>query len=159
MKDTGVLKIVSQKRLWYERLLAAIFFSIAIYVIILFYINNGVYFTEIYYKNSFRVLSFLIILVSLGIKFSFIVNHHFNFDLMKFRIYYSVGPLGIGKWHNFEKLDRVSTFLNVRDECEVNIWDIRNKRYKITAFDEIEEAVVYGRELAQNLEIKFLERN
>jgi hypothetical protein len=159
MKRQGVLKIVSEKRAWYERLLAAVFYSIAAYVILLFYINNSVSFTEIYYVRSFRILSVLIILVSFGIRFSYVVNHHFDFALMKYRVYWSVGPLGYGKWEHIKKLDRVSTFLNGREECEVNIWDVRNKKYKIAVFDEIDNAVIYGRDLAENLEIKFLERN
>ncbi|QXP66581.1 hypothetical protein [Polaribacter sp. AHE13PA] len=78
---------------------------------------------------------------------------------MKYRKFYSVGPIGFGKWKAIRKLDRVSTFLNNRKECEVNIWDISNKRYRIAVFDEIDNAVIYGRDLAKNLEIKFLERN
>lgn len=98
-------------------------------------------------------------LIILGIKFSVLESHHFNFQEMKYRKFYSVGPVGFGKWKRIRKLDRVSTFLNVREECEVNIWDIRNKKYRIAVFDEIDNAVIYGRDLAKNLEIKFLERN
>ncbi|ARV16122.1 hypothetical protein [Polaribacter sp. SA4-12] len=159
MKRKGVLKIVSEKRAWYERLLAAVFYSVAVYVIFLFYLNNSVSFSEKYYIKSFRILSSLIIVISFGIRFSYVVNHHFDFALMKYRVYLSVGPFGVGKWQDIKKLDRVSTFLNLREECEVNIWDIRNKRYKIAVFEEIDNAVDYGRDLAKNLEIKFLERN
>ena len=159
MKREGVLKIVSDKRAWYERLLAAVFYSVAVYIIFLFYLNNSVSFSEKYYVKSFKILSSLIIVVSLGFRFSYVVNHHFDFTLMKYRVYWSVGPFGFGKWEDIKRLDRVSTFFNVREECEVNIWDIRNKRYKIAVFDEIENAVDYGRDLAKNLEIKFLERN
>lgn len=157
MKRQGVLIIVSEKRTWYERLLAAAFYSVAVYVIFLFYLKNSVSFSEKYYIKSFRILSSLIIVVSFGIRFSYVVNHHFT--LMKYRVYLSVGPFGYGKWQDIKKLDRISTFLNVREECEVNIWDVRNKKYKIAVFEEIENAVDYGRDLAKNLEIKFLERN
>ncbi|ARV06812.1 hypothetical protein BTO04_08995 [Polaribacter sp. SA4-10] len=158
MKSNKVFKIVSQKRAWYERLLAAVFFSLAAYVIFVFYKNNGVSFSENYYIRSFRVLSALIILIGFGIRFSATLNHHFNLMEMKYRKFYSVGPIGVGKWHKLKKLDRVSTFLNSRNECEVTIWDIRNNRYKIAVFDEINAAVIYGRSLAKNLEIKFKER-
>ncbi|PQJ68522.1 hypothetical protein [Polaribacter butkevichii] len=159
MKSKGVLKIVSVKRAWYERLLAAVFYAATVNVIFLFYLNNSVSFTEKYYIKSLRLLSSLIFVFSFGVRFSYLVNHHFNFDLMKYRIYWSVGPFGFGKWQDFKKLDRVSTFLNKRKECEVNIWDVKNKRYRIAVFDEIDNAVIYGRDLAKNLEIKFLERN
>ena len=159
MKNKGVLKIVSVKRAWYERLLAAVFYAVTVYVIFMFYLNNSVSHTEKYYIKSFRLLASLIFVLSFGIRFSYVVNHHFNFELMKYRVYWSVGPFGFGKWQDIKKLDRVSTFLNNRKECEVNIWDIRNKKYRIAVFDEIDNAVIYGRDLAKNLEIKFLERN
>ena len=158
MRTNGVVKVVSQKRTWYERLLAAIFYSIAAYIIFMFYLNNSVSFTEEYYHKSFTILAGLIFIVSFGVRFSYIVNHHFNFDFMKYRVYWSVGPFGVGKWQSFEKLDRVSTFLNTRNVCEVNIWDIRNNKYKISTFDEIDEAVNYGRDLAKKLNVRFKER-
>ncbi len=106
-------------------------------------------------SNVFSITTLIIF----GIKFSVLESHHFNFQEMKYRKFYSVGPVGFGKWKRIRKLDRVSTFLNVREECEVNIWDVKNKRYRIAVFDEIDNAVIYGRDLAKNLEIKFLERN
>jgi hypothetical protein len=77
---------------------------------------------------------------------------------MKFRTYYFIGPLGYGKWEKFKKLDRVSTFLNKDNFCEVKIWDIKNNNYKIAVFQEIDDAVKYGKELASGLEIRFKER-
>ena len=159
MEKKRIIKIVSQKRAWYERILSAVFYSLAIYITILFYKNNPHSFTEVYYVKNIKTLSFLIFLVSFGIRFSYVINHHFNFELMKYRAYWSVGPFGFGKWKNFTNLSRVSTFLNSRNECEVNIWDIKNNKYKISVFDEIKDAVDYGRDLAKSLEIKFLERN
>lgn len=159
MTRKGVLKIVSQKRAWYERVLAAIFYSAAVYLIVFFYLDNSVSFTEKYFIKSFKLLSFLIFIVSFGIRFSYVVNHHFDFTLMKYRVYFSVGPFGFGKWQYIKRLDRVSTFFNVREECEVNILDVNNKRYKVAVFEEIDAAVDFGRDLAKNLEIKFIERN
>ena len=96
MKNKGVLKIVSVKRAWYERLLAAVFYAVTVYVIFMFYLNNSVSHTEKYYIKSFRLLASLIFVLSFGIRFSYVVNHHFNFELMKYRVYLSVGPFGFG---------------------------------------------------------------
>ena len=159
MNKKGVIKIVSEKRAWYERLLGAVFFAIAVYIIILYFLNNSHTFREEYYIKNIRVLTSLVILIGFGIRFSYTINHHFNFDYMKYRTFYSVGPFGVGKWEDLKDLDRVSTFLNSRKECEVNIWDIRNNRYRIAIYYEIDDAVEYGRDLAKKLEIKFLERN
>ena len=159
MNKKGVVKIVSEKRAWFERLLGAVFFSIAVYIIILYFLNNSHTFTEEYYVKNIRVLTSLVVLIGFGIRFTYTINHHFNFNFMKYRVFYSVGPFGVGKWKKLYDLDRVSTFLNSRKECEVNIWDIKNNRYRVSNFDSIEDAVAYGRDLAKNLEIKFLERN
>jgi|TARA_R110002049_G_scaffold616_15_gene3627 hypothetical protein len=159
MKSTGVFKIVSQKRTWYERALAAVFYAITAYIIFLFYKNNGVHFTEVYFIKSLKVLASLIFVLGLGVRFSFVISHHFNFDLNRYRTYYSVGNLGFGKWESIKKLDRVSTFVNNRGECDVSIWSVKNKRYLIATFNEIEEAVVFGREIAEKLKIRFKERN
>lgn len=155
---TGVVKIVSEKRSWYERILAAVFYAIGFYLLFLFYKNVEYTFTKEYYIISFKVLSAFIIVFTFGIKFSYTVNHHFNFDEKKYREYWSVGPFGMGKWKDLKDLDRVSTFLNSQEYCEVNIWDSKNKRYHIAAFYKIDDAVAYGRELANKLKIKFLER-
>ncbi|PWG05679.1 hypothetical protein [Polaribacter aquimarinus] len=158
MQKKGIVKIVSNKRAWYERLLGAVFFSIATYSVIIFYINNGVAITEDYYKISFRVLAGLIVLVAFGIKFSRVLSHYFDLELNKYKAYWSVGPFGFGSWVNTNKLDRVSTFLNNKNYCEVNIWDVENNKYSITSFYEIDDAVNFGRELAIKLDIKFKER-
>lgn len=41
----------------------------------------------------------------------------------------------------------------------MNIWDVKNNKYKIAVFDVIEDAIFYGRDLAKNLKIIFKERN
>lgn len=158
MKRSGVLKIVSKKQPWYFRLLSAIFFSAAAYLILLFYLNKSFSFSEKYYISGLKILALVIILVAYGIKYSVIISHHFDFDSKRYREYWSVGFFGKGKWKSMQDLDRVSTFLNSKKYCEVNIWDIKNNRYSITAFEEIDDAVIYGRNLAENLEIRFKER-
>lgn len=158
MKRKGVFKIVSKQQPWYMRILAAIFFGATIYIIFLFHLNNPFSFTEEYYIKGIKVLAAIIVLVAFGIKYSFVINHHFDFKLKRYREYWSVGPFGRGTWKPMKELNRVSTFLNNRELCEVNIWDIKNNRYLITAFDEIDDAVEFGRDLAKKLEIKFKER-
>ena len=154
MKDKNVI-IHFGKRSIFSRALAAIFYSLTLFLVYKYFIIESSFSLNKLRSNVFSITSLII----LGIKFSVLESHHFNFQEMKYRKFYSVGPVGFGKWKRIRKLDRVSTFLNVREECEVNIWDISNKRYRIAVFDEIDNAVVYGRDLAKNLEIKFLERN
>jgi len=154
LKDKNVI-IHFGKRSIFSRALAAIFYSLTLLLVYEYFIIEGSFYLNELRSNVFSITTLII----LGIKFSVLESHHFNFQEMKYRKFYSVGPIGFGKWKAIRKLDRVSTFLNVREECEVNIWDVKNKRYRIAVFDEIGNAVIYGRDLAKNLEIKFLERN
>ena len=124
-----------------------------------YFFNKPIILSEKYVISFLHLLKFELVLIGFALPFAISVSHHFNFEEMKYRKFYYVGPLGYGSWKKINKLDRVSTFLNTRNECEVKIWDIRNNRYKIAAFDKIDDAVIYGRDLAGNLKIKFLERN
>lgn len=156
---TGIVKIVSGKRPWYERILASVFYGSGFYLIFLFYKNVEYTFTEEYYISNLEVLSALVVIFSFAVRYSYTVNHHFDFDRKRYRKYFSVGPIGIGKWEKLKTLIRVSTFLKGQGNCEVNIWDVHNKKYRIAYFFEVEDAVTYGRTLADKLEIKFLERS
>tara|TARA_R110002153_G_scaffold35096_4_gene104598 strand:+ start:2265 stop:2741 length:477 start_codon:yes stop_codon:yes gene_type:complete len=147
------------KRSIFSRLLSAVFYAIMVYVLVLFFLNNAFEFTEKYFISFLHLVKFELILIGFALPFSLSVSHHFKFDEMMYRKYYYVGPIGYGVWQKFKKLDRVSTFLNSRNECDVTIWDIRNNRYKIAVFNKIDDAVIYGRDLAENIEIKFKERN
>ena len=158
MHQKRIVKIVSNKRTWYEIVLAIIFYLIALYFIIDFYVNNGFDKSEIYYQNSFRVIAELSVLLGLGIFFSRVYVYHFDLKLNRYKSYWAVGPFGNGSWTNINKLDRVSTFLDRNGVCKVNIWDVENNKYGIASFDEVEDAVKYGRELAETLNIKFKER-
>lgn len=159
MRRKAVVKIISKKRPWYSRLVAAILFSLILYLTVIFYIKYDFSFTEEYYKKGIKTLAIIIVLIAYGIKFSYTVNHHFDFELNRYREFWAVGVFGRGKWLPMKKLERVSTFLNNRGYCEVNIWDVKNNKYRITAFEKIDDAVVFGRNLAINLDLKFLERN
>jgi len=157
--DKNDVLISFGKRSVFNRIMASFFFSLSLYLCYKrFYLNEN--YIQISEAVQMRTGMFSIfITIFFGIKFSLNQNIHFNFLEMKFRRYYFIGPIGFGKWQKIRKLDRVSTFLNVREECEVNIWDVRNNKYKIAVFVEIDNAVDYGRDLAKSLKIKFLERN
>ena len=141
-----------------SRIIASIFYSLFIFLLYKFFTSDISFFELKSHSKQRGIVFGILIPLIFAIKFSISVSHHFNFKEMKYRTFYFIGPFGYGFWKKFKKLDRVSTFLNQRDECEVNIWDIRNNKYKIAAFDEIENAVIYGRDLAKELNVKFKER-
>lgn len=142
-----------------DRIFASFFFAVGLYVLVLFFINIPIVFTKYYVDSLNRIFAMELTLIGFALPHAISIAHHFNLQEMKYRKYYYIGPIGYGKWYNLKKLNRVSTFLNSGKDCEVNIWDIKNNRYKIAAFSNIDAAVIYGRELAKTLKIKFKERN
>jgi hypothetical protein len=158
LKNKNVI-ISFGKRPLINRVVAAFFYSLILYTLYRYHIDEDLFSNLSSYQKQKSFLYSVAIYFVIAIKLSVVVNHHFNFQEMKYRKFYSVGPIGFGKWHVFKKLDRVSTFLNSSDKCEVNIWDVKNNKYKIAVFDVIEDAIFYGRDLAKNLKIIFKERN
>ncbi|MCL7752174.1 hypothetical protein [Polaribacter sp. Z022] len=142
-----------------SRIIASIFYASFLTVIFL-YIKNVIYSNPLgYFGNIYTTLMVALPLFVGGFSFSLTSSHEFDFDNKKYREYINIGAFGYGYWEDFNELNRVSTFVNSKGYCEVNIIDIKNKKYNTLAFKNIDDAVVYGRDLAKNLEIKFLERN
>jgi hypothetical protein len=157
MKDKNVIISLGNRSL-FSRVLGSVFFGLTmLFSYKLFYLGESLIIINSYIEMRANLYSIMLTTI-LSIRFSVNQNHHFNFVEMKYRTYYFIGPFGYGSWKKLRKLDRVSTFLNATGFCEVKIWDINNNNYKIAAFDEIEDAVNYGRELATGLEIRFKER-
>lgn len=157
--DTGKVIISFGKRSVFIRILAALCFATAFFLMYKYFAfgQNLIELNKyVSLRNGVLPISLLLIF---AFRFSINVCFQFNLQEMKYRKYQFIGSIGYGKWKKFKKLDRVSTFLNKRNECEVNIWDIRNNRYKIAVFNEIDGAVLYGRDLAKTLNIKFKERS
>ena len=157
METKNVIIFFGEKSIL-SRIIASIFYSLFIFLLYKFFTSDISFFELKSHSKQRGIVFGILIPLIIAIKFSISVSHHFNFKEMKYRTFYFIGPFGYGFWKKFKKLDRISTFLNQRDECEVNIWDIRNNKYKIAAFDEIENAVIYGRDLAKEINVKFKER-
>jgi hypothetical protein len=155
----GKILIFRGRRSFFSRILASVFYALAISALLLYTKNKIDSISSGYFGNIYTTLQIFLPLMAGGFSFSFSSHHEFDFTKKKYREYITVGPFGYGTWENFAKLKRVSTFLNSNGYCEVNILDVNNRKYNTLAFKEIDEAVEYGRDLAENLEIKFLERN
>ena len=143
----------------FSRIIASIFYALFLTTIFL-YVKNLIYSYPFgFFGNIYTTSLIALPLFMGGFSFSISSSHEFDFDKKKYREYISIGTFGYGSWEDFNKLKRVSTFVNSKGYCEVNILDIKNKKYNTLAFKKIDDAVEYGRNLAKTLEIKFLERN
>lgn len=154
----GKVFINRGKRSIFSRVLASVFYALCVSGIFLYVKNVFYIISSGYFGNIYTTLQISIPLFLGGFIFSFTSNHEFDFDKKKYREYISIGPFGYGYWEDFHELKHVSTFLNSKGYCEVNILDISNRKYNTLAFKNIDEAVDHGKKLANDLKIVFIER-
>ena len=154
----GKVIIFRGERSLVSRIFGSILLGLSLTVFFLYFKNLFYSVSTGYFGNIYTTLQIFLPIFIVGCSLSYTVSHEFDFYKKKYRELYNIGPLSFGSWEKFDNLKHVSTFLNSRGYCEVNILDVNNKRYNTLAFKEIEGAVKYGRELAETLNIKFKER-
>jgi len=154
----SVLIIDSGNRSWFERVLAAVFYTCAFFLIIKFIINVEPEFAEWYYIRTLKVLSFLIFILTLAVYYSLTKSFHFDLINKKYRAYYQIGPFGYGKWRNHLKFKYIVIYLNSNEDYLVNIWDVKNNRITVGTYSNLGEANEFGILLSKGLDIKLQER-
>jgi hypothetical protein len=154
----GILIIDSGNRWWLERVLAAVFYTCAIFLVIKFIINVEFELAEWYYIRILKVLSLLIFILTLAVYYSLTKSFHFDLINEEYRVYYSIGPFGFGKWKRHLKFKFIVVFLSSNDDYLVNIWDVKNNRITVGNYGELEDANEFGALLSKELNIKFQER-
>ncbi|MCT4698404.1 hypothetical protein [Tenacibaculum haliotis] len=137
------------------RIIAAILYAFALYILAQFFINTSISTVENYTISFLHVLKFEVYLITLALLASVVSNHHFNLKDKTYRKYYSVGPLGYGKWQNISRLTYASIYLNNNDIYEVIIWDENNDRFKISFHKLEKDAVETAKYVADKLSIDY----
>ena len=137
--------------------LAAMFYTIAIFLVGLSFYNIQFSLDESIIKERISILELIAIFTLGGISFSVKNTKFFNLEEKKYKNQYSVGPFKVGKWKALPKLDYVSIFKTPRDIFEINIWHNKNKHFNIYNYFEKEEALEAGYYIANQLHIKLLD--
>ena len=130
MKNNMVIISTKDKPIW-QIVLAALFFTVAIYLVGLFFYSFTFEINEERLNRTLKILPSILIFTLGGISFS--QKHTMLFDLenKRFKGQFSVGPFKVGKWQDLPSLDYVSVFKNTKDFFEINLWYAKNKHFNV----------------------------
>ena len=154
----SILIIDSGNRSWFERILAAAFYTCAFFLIIKFFTNVNPEFAERYYVRTLKLVSSLIFILTLAVYYSLTKNFHFDLISNNYRAYYQIGPFGFGKWEKHLEFKSVIIYLNSNEYYLVNIWDVKNNRITVGTFSDLKKANKFGVLPSEQLNLKFKER-
>ena len=157
IKDFEVC-VFEGKRSWYELLLASVFFSIFIYVLILLFYNT-------YFELSLIVfLKRLAPTIALGgfcfikgLQFSATKNMLIDLDTNTIVSRYIVGPFTYDSKTKAAEFEYVSFFKNKDDSFGTNLWYKVNRHFKMYSFEKEEAARKFSIEIAKKLNIDLLD--
>ena len=157
MKQYNTVKIYSGKRAWYELSLAAVFYMVAIYtLLILLYdltIGFNVY-EAIISLNEF----FMYGLPSLASAIAFSVTKDIEIKNNSHIVsYYCVGPFTKRFRTPTIEFEYVSVFEEIDGIFQTNLWYKGNKHYKMYEFESKEEAFKFGAMVSGKLNIDLLD--
>lgn len=150
--------LISQgNRPWWQKVMAAIFFTTTVIFLYYFFLYFNLE-NEDLLKGSFGALNLAIFSFATGVGFSVFRENHFIFEEKKYKTLICVGPVKMGQWKQFERLEYISVFKNnSRDIFEVNLWYNKNKHFNISIYSEEESALFIGKQLAKKLNIDLLD--
>ena len=107
-------------------------------------------------RGSLHFLEMAIYLFAGGVGISIVRDYHFNFEEMKYKILFCVGPIKIGRWKQFQHLEYVSIFKKRNNVFEINL-NNKNRHFNISTYAEEDFAFFAGKTLAQKLNINLLD--
>lgn len=158
--ERNLIILQGKKRLFYERIIAAICFALIIYVSYVFFVNTSMVYSEKYIKSLASYLKLVIFCTGLGVYFSYQKHHHFDLKNNKYRAYYTIGVFGIGKWKKLKPLSYTSINYHSKIEMfEVSIWDASNNRYKVSYSESKNDAKETAKLLSEKLNIQFYDKD
>lgn len=155
----NTLLISENNRPFWQLPLAALLFTIAVYII-----GKDLYLFN-WSNNYFRYLSeemksvVLIVLVATGL----CSNKKIYIDIEKsrFKKTLEVGPLKLGKWKSIKNYTYVSIFYKPLTDGSytfvVNLWYDKNKHFELYSKDSFSEAIQMGYTLSEQLNIELLD--
>lgn len=152
MKQKEIL-ISQGSRPWWQKIIAAIFFTGMFYYLYLFIANYHLFDPNKSPRQAAAPIKMIIYLFTGGVGFSLVREHHFDFNNRKYKINYCVGPIKIGQWKRFKKLEYISIFKKKSGIYEINLWYNHNKHFTLFSCDDPLEGLDAGKQVAEKLEI------
>jgi len=103
--------------LW-QTIIAAALYTAAFYFVYLFFISFDV---EASAKSSASPLQAAIILFSIAIRFSLVIDYQFDIKNKRYKKIYRFGGIRYGKWTFFKNLSYVAVYTNQREEKKLHV--------------------------------------
>lgn len=158
------LMVSEGKRAWYELMLAAIFYSVTVYLILLtiYHLISknsfGLFIIDLYKIVGTGVYSF-----GMGIMFSVTKTIFIDIDENKLISRYVVGKIKYDVKSKVPHLEYISVFNKNYDapidnaEFEVNLWYNKNHHYKMFSFSKKNDAFEFAKTVSNKLNIDLLD--
>ncbi len=144
------------KPLW-QRIIAAILYTILVYFILIFIIDSPIAFTKVYVKSFVNLVQYGTIIIFTALPLSLTRNHYFDFNNKKYKLEFTIGYLYYGKWKPLPQLDYISVFKKKEGFFEINLWDNKNNHFNIYNYFEYNDAINMGYLISEKLEIDLLD--
>lgn len=151
--DQKEILISPGSRPWWQKIIAAIFFTGMFYYMYLYLENYHLLSANRNPREAAAPLQMIIFLFTGGLGFSVVRDYHFDLKNRCYKIKYCVGIIEIGLWEKFQNLEYISVFKNRRDICEINLWYNKNKHFNLFNCEDEVEALKAGKQMAEKLEI------
>jgi hypothetical protein len=157
IKDFEVC-VFEGKRSWYELLLASVFFSIFIYVLILLFYNTYFELSLIgFLKRLAPTIGIGVFCFIKGLQFSATKNMLIDLDTNTIVSRYIVGSFAYDSKTIAAEFEYVSFFKNKDDSFGTNLWYKVNRHFKMYSFENEVTARNFSIKIAKKLNIDLLD--
>lgn len=152
------VSIFEGKRVWYELLLAAVFYSAFICMVALTVFYGFI-------EKSFQIFirAFITLLIcgtysiAYGLRFSSTKNLLIDVDTNLIISRYVVGPFSYDVKSQVTEFEYVSFYEDRYGYFGINLWYIKNKHYKMYSFENKEAAYQFALNISNKLNIDLLD--
>lgn len=157
-KEESIVSVFEAKRSWYELVIAAVFFSVTIAVVIfVIFINYNIH-SLLTFITSMRILALIGVMSFVaGLKFSQVRNLQIDFHKNLIITRYVVGPFSYKTESKVTEFEYVS-FFKVNNTCfGTNLWYVKNRHFEMYEFETKERAYQFSLDLSTKLKIDLLD--
>jgi len=152
------VSIFEKKRKWYELVLAAIFYSIFIYVFSVLAYSCFFETSAIVVAKRLRAAILLGgFCITYGLKFSMTKDILIDLETKVIISRYAVGPFSRSLKSKVTEFEYVSFFKDKNDCYRTNLWYVKNRHYKMYSFEDKEAAYQFSLEISNKLNIDILD--
>jgi len=157
--DNGHFIVSERNRPFWKLIIASLFFTIAVAVLIL-HVFDVQWLDENIREIGGR-FNLVIYLTVIGVGFSFQKRVHIDIKKSRFRSTFEVGPIKLGQWKTIKNYEYISIFhqplVDGNKIYEVNLWYDKNKHWELYEKYDYEEAFRVGYKTSELLNIRLLD--